>query len=197
MLKASLQIRIICGHFEVSEVRRVSNLVMSSSIKRFRISLYYPPNFLYLEDSVDPDLKQLERHIIVPAQSIAWITPQRYCGENTIVTLILEYQQGHTAADATRNICSVVAPSAVSHSTAKYWFQRFREGDFSLKDRARSGRPSTLDVQGLNTLIISDPAQTTRKLAEQLGTSHSTVERHLHEQGMKFKEGKLNCGGLV
>lgn len=61
--------------------------------------------------------------------------------------LLYEYQQGHTAADATRNICACVAQDAVSHSTAKYWFQRFREGDFSLEDRARSGRPSTLDTQ--------------------------------------------------
>lgn len=97
--------------------------------------------------------------------------------------LLYEYQQGHTAADATRNICACVAQDAVSHSTAKYWFQRFREGDFSLEDRARSGRPSTLDIQRLHTLINSDPTQTTRNLAEQLDTSHSTVERHLHEQG--------------
>lgn len=104
--------------------------------------------------------------------------------------LLYEYQQGHTAADATRNICACVAPDAVSHSTAKYWFQRFREGDFSLEDRARSGRPSTLDIQRLHTLINSDPTQTTRNLAEQLDTSHSTVERHLHEQGMQFQDGR-------
>jgi len=104
--------------------------------------------------------------------------------------LLYEYQQGHTAADATRNINACVAQDVVSHSTAKYWFQRFREGDFSLEDRARSGRPSTLDIQRLHTLINSDPNQTTRNLAEQLETSHSTVERHLHEQGMEFRDGR-------
>jgi len=104
--------------------------------------------------------------------------------------LLYEYQQGRSAADATRNICASVSQDAVSHSTAKYWFQRFREGDFSLEDRARSGRPSTLDIQRLHTLINSDPTQTTRNLAEQLDTSHSTVERHLHEQGMQFQDGR-------
>lgn len=93
--------------------------------------------------------------------------------------------------DACRNINACIASDAVSHSTAKYWFARFREGDFSLEDRARSGRPSTLDIQRLHTLINSDPTQTTRNLAEQLDTSHSTVERHLHEQGMEFRDGKL------
>jgi transposase len=101
-----------------------------------------------------------------------------------------EYQQGHTVADATRNICGCVAPDAVSHSTAKYWFQRFHKGNFSLEDRARSGRPSTLNIQKLHTLINWDPTQSTRNLARQLDTSHSTVERHLHKHGMEFRSGR-------
>ena len=97
--------------------------------------------------------------------------------------LLYEWQQGRTAADATRNINSCIAPDAVSHSTSKYWFSRFREGDFNLEDKPRSGRPSTLDIQRLHTLINTDPTQTTRNLAEQLDTSHSTIERHLHDSG--------------
>lgn len=49
--------------------------------------------------------------------------------------LLYEFQQGHTAADATRNICTYVAPDALSHSMAKYWFHRFRQGDFNVEDR--------------------------------------------------------------
>ncbi|KAI6186909.1 Histone-lysine N-methyltransferase SETMAR-like protein [Aphelenchoides besseyi] len=104
--------------------------------------------------------------------------------------LLYEFQLGHSAANATRNICSSISQDAVSHSTSKYWFQRFREGDYSLEDRPRSGRPSTLDAQRLHSLINADPTQTTRSLAEQLDTSHSTVERHLHDQGMEFREGR-------
>lgn len=99
-----------------------------------------------------------------------------------------EYQQRCTAADATRKICDYVAPDAVSHSMAKYWFQRFREGDFNLEDRARSGRPSTLNIRKLHTLINLDPTQSIKNLAGQLDTSHSTVERHLHKQGMEFRD---------
>jgi hypothetical protein len=32
-------------------------------------------------------------------------------------------------------------------------FKRFREGDFSLKDISRSGRPTTIDTQRLQALI--------------------------------------------
>lgn len=104
--------------------------------------------------------------------------------------LLYDFQLGKSAAESTRNICAAIGQDAVSHSTAKYWFQRFREGDYSLEDRPRSGRPSTLDTQRLHSLINADPTQTTRSLAEQLDTSHSTVERHLHDQGLEFREGR-------
>lgn len=35
-------------------------------------------------------------------------------------------------------------------------------------------------------LSIADSTRTTRSLANELETSHSTVERHLHELGMQF-----------
>jgi hypothetical protein len=35
--------------------------------------------------------------------------------------LLYEFQQGHTAADATRNICMFVAPDAASYNMAKHW----------------------------------------------------------------------------
>ncbi|KAI6171178.1 Histone-lysine N-methyltransferase SETMAR-like protein [Aphelenchoides bicaudatus] len=68
----------------------------------------------------------------------------------------------------------------------KYWFHRFRQGDFNVEDRPRSGRPSTIDTRRLQALIQTDATRTTRSLANELETSHSTVERHLHELGMQF-----------
>jgi hypothetical protein len=39
-------------------------------------------------------------------------------------------------------------------------------------------------------LFIADPTQTTRNLAKQLKTSHTTIERHLREMGMKFSNNR-------
>lgn len=101
--------------------------------------------------------------------------------------LLYEFQSGHSAAEAVRNICQRVAPEVVSEATAKRWFQRFRSGDFSLSDQPKSGRPVKIDVAKLKTLIEGDPRLTSRTLATELGCSHVTIETHLHELGKNYK----------
>lgn len=51
--------------------------------------------------------------------------------------LLYEFQMGHTAAEATRNICTYVAADALSHSMAKYWFHRYVTFDRS-RPRAKN-----------------------------------------------------------
>ncbi|KAL6260860.1 hypothetical protein P5V15_008390 [Pogonomyrmex californicus] len=38
------------------------------------------------------------------------------------------------AAEATAMICAAYEENAVSHTTCKRWYQKFRQGDFSLED---------------------------------------------------------------
>jgi len=45
------------------------------------------------------------------------------------------------AAEATGMICAVYGENAVSHTTCKRWYQKFRQRDFSLEDAPRVGRP--------------------------------------------------------
>jgi histone-lysine N-methyltransferase SETMAR len=66
---------------------------------------------------------------------------------------------------------------------------KFRSGDRSLKDEARSGRPSEFDEAELQRLLEENPRQTTRALAEHLHCSHSTVEDHLRRLGKVQKLG--------
>jgi len=44
------------------------------------------------------------------------------------------------AADATTMICAY-GENAVSHTICKRWYKKFREGNFSLEDEPRAGRP--------------------------------------------------------
>ena len=46
-----------------------------------------------------------------------------------------------------------------------------------MDDSSRTGRPVEVDLDRLKQLIEDDPRLTTRCLAEQLGCSHTTVER--------------------
>ena len=52
--------------------------------------------------------------------------------------------------------------------TAQWWFSRFKNGNFTLTDDERSGRPVKLDDDQLNNFLHENPRQSTRKLGEQL-----------------------------
>ena len=103
--------------------------------------------------------------------------------------LLYEYQMGHSAAGASRNICSALGQGVVSQATAYRWFERFDQGDYSLEDEPHSGRDTELNLDKLIELVESDPRQTTRCLASALGCAHSTIELHLNQFGYRSKLG--------
>ncbi|CAF1185619.1 unnamed protein product [Rotaria magnacalcarata] len=78
---------------------------------------------------------------------------------------------------------------ALSARTAQHWFNRFKKGNFELDDLPRSGGPMELDVYLLKQLTEEDPRLTLRCLAEQLGCSHTVVEKHLNELDKPWKYG--------
>ncbi|KOX69525.1 Histone-lysine N-methyltransferase SETMAR, partial [Melipona quadrifasciata] len=68
--------------------------------------------------------------------------------------------------------------NATQERTVRKWFARFKDGDFNFKDQERPGRPSTKDEDQIKTLIENNPRYTTRKLAEMLNMSKSTIHEH-------------------
>lgn len=103
--------------------------------------------------------------------------------------ILYEYQLGHSAAEATRNICNAIGQGTVSTTTVYRWFERFDKNDNSLEDEARSGRPIELDIDKLNELVQSDPRQSSRCLASALGACHRTILKHLNQLGYCLKMG--------
>jgi histone-lysine N-methyltransferase SETMAR len=103
--------------------------------------------------------------------------------------LLYEYQLGHTAAQATRNLCQAMGAGVISDTTAQKWFARFLSGNYSLEDLPRSGRPSERNEDALRRLVEADPRLTTRCLASALSWSQTSVERHLHSIGKVSKLG--------
>jgi transposase len=103
------------------------------------------------------------------------------------VLLFHEFRLGHKATEAANNICSTMGEDVLSICAAQHWFNRFKNGNFELEDLPRSGRPMELDVDLLTQLIEEDPRLTLRCLAEQLGSSHTAVEKHLNELGKTWK----------
>ena len=64
-----------------------------------------------------------------------------------------------------------------------------RSGNLELDDLLRPGRPLEVDVDHLKQLIEQDPRLNSRCLTEQLGCSHTAVEKHLNELGKTWKYG--------
>jgi len=60
---------------------------------------------------------------------------------------------------------------------------RFKAGDFNLEDQERPNRPSTTDEDQIKTLIENNPRYMTRKLAEMLNMSKSTIHKQFVKLG--------------
>jgi len=76
----------------------------------------------------------------------------------------------------------------VGKSTVYEWFQKFCEGEESLEDRTRLGRPIEVDRQAVLDTIEEHPSLTTRMLAEDFGCGHTIIENILHELGKVWKK---------
>ncbi|XP_012062149.1 PREDICTED: histone-lysine N-methyltransferase SETMAR-like, partial [Atta cephalotes] len=65
------------------------------------------------------------------------------------------------------------------------WFARFKAGDFNLEDQECPSRLSTIDEDQIkmNELIENNSRYTTRKLAEMLNMSKSTIHEHFVKLG--------------
>ena len=103
------------------------------------------------------------------------------------VLLLHEFRLRRKATEAANNICNTMGNNLLSIRTAQHWFNRFKNGNLELDDLPRSGRPLELDVNLLEQLIEEEPRLTSRCLAEQLGCSHTTVEKHLNRLGKTWR----------
>lgn len=62
-----------------------------------------------------------------------------------------EYFLGQTAAEGYRNLCIVFGANTPTKRTFEPWFNKFKDGIFSIEDEPRTGRP--IEVKHKNFLI--------------------------------------------
>ena len=101
-----------------------------------------------------------------------------------------EFHQGKSAAKACESICSVLGVNVVSKSTCEFWFRRFKEDDFDVSDRERSGAPQKVTNNELQALLDQNSCQTQNELAQQLGVTQQDISIRLRQMGKILKEGK-------
>jgi len=68
------------------------------------------------------------------------------------------------------------------------WFQKFKNGEFDIEDKERSGRPKVYEDAELEALLDEDSYQTQKELALTLGITQQTISYRLKSLGMIQKQ---------
>ncbi|XP_045782284.1 histone-lysine N-methyltransferase SETMAR-like [Maniola jurtina] len=85
-----------------------------------------------------------------------------------------EFRRGTNAADA-------FGEGTANERTVRFWFKRFRDGNFDLKNEPR-GRPSTqVNNNDLKEMVQAGPSQTTQELAAWFNVTLPTILTHLRQ----------------
>jgi transposase len=79
------------------------------------------------------------------------------------IRVLLHYywKQNFKAIEAAKKICEVEGEGVISNRTAQNWFERFNDGDTSLEDEPRSGRPVNVNSEALREAVGANPATST------------------------------------
>ncbi|CAK9812396.1 Mariner Mos1 transposase [Anthophora quadrimaculata] len=103
--------------------------------------------------------------------------------------LLHYFIQKKSAAEAHRILVETYGDHALSERTCRDWFNRFKNDDFHIQDRERSGAPKKFEDEEFETLLDEDPCQTQSEVAKSLGVDRTTVSKRLTALGMIQKEG--------
>ncbi|KAG5321439.1 MOS1T transposase, partial [Pseudoatta argentina] len=103
--------------------------------------------------------------------------------------LLHYFIQKKSAAEAHRILVQTYDDNALSDTTCRDWFRRFKNNDFELEDEERSGAPKKFQDKELEQLLDEDPSQTLSELGKILQVDESTVSKRLKGLGMIQKQG--------
>lgn len=94
------------------------------------------------------------------------------------------------ASDAHKLLVEAYGNHALAERTCREWFQRFKNGDFDLKDKHHGNPPKKFENDELQALLDQNSSQSQVQLATSLKVSQQTISCRLHDMGKILKEGK-------
>src|SRR5713101_8845727 len=104
--------------------------------------------------------------------------------------LLYEFKLNSKASEASRKICMAFSEDSISKPTAQKWFKRFKSGDFTLEDEARTGRPIGINDDDLCATIELNSSLTCQELSLKYNVSDECIRSHLHKLGKRWKLSK-------
>ena len=106
--------------------------------------------------------------------------------------LIFCFNCKKSAAEAhARMLVEVYGDTAPTDKSCRKWFRRFKDGDFSVEDKPRSGQPKKFEDKELEALLKEDQSQTQEELAESLGVTQQAISVLIESHGNDSKTRKL------
>jgi len=94
-----------------------------------------------------------------------------------------------SAAEAHRLLVEIYGDVALSERSCREWFQKFKNGEFDVEDKERSGRPKMYEDAELEALLDEDSCQTQKELALTLGvTTNNFISFEIIENDSKARE---------
>ena len=73
--------------------------------------------------------------------------------------LIYFFNLKKSAADVYRLLVKTYAEAALSERSGRKWFQRFKNGEFDIENKERSGRPKVCEDAEVEALLDQDSCQ--------------------------------------
>lgn len=105
-------------------------------------------------------------------------------------SLLLLFDLKKSAAEAHQTLVQAYGDRAPSYPNCRFWFQRFKSGNFDVNDKERPGQPKKFEDNDLQALLDENSAQTLKELADELDVTEMAVSKRLHAMGKIQKEGK-------
>jgi len=102
--------------------------------------------------------------------------------------LIYFFNLKKSAPAAHRLLVEAYGDAALSERSCREWFQKFKNGEFDVEDKERSGRPKIYEDAELEALLDEDSYQMQKELALTLGVTQ-TISYRLKSLGMIQKQG--------
>ena len=88
--------------------------------------------------------------------------------------------QNKAAAETHRILVETCGDNVLSDTTCRDWFRRFKNNDFKLEDKERSGSPKQFEDRELEEILDENRSQTLAVLGETFHVNELTVSKRLY-----------------
>ena len=103
--------------------------------------------------------------------------------------LIYFFNLKKSAAGAHRLLVEAYGEAALSETSSREWFQKFKNDEFDVEDKEHIGRPKVYEDAKLESLLDEDWCQTEEELALTLGVTRPEISHRFKSLGMIQKQG--------